>query len=103
MTNPSLQILPDSTVGGTGLYILLRDSNGNAPDELIAKSSITRIGGVYERKTNQYGYPTKTVVTLEIASRQAISIECQTVTNQPTWNDGTLAALNAAISEIPLI
>lgn len=47
-----------------------------------------------------YPYKTMTVVQIESTDGSKMNIELQDVSNQATWNLGTLAALKAAIADI---
>jgi hypothetical protein len=47
-----------------------------------------------------YEYDTMTVIQVQMNDGSRMAIELQNVANQATWNLGTLAALNAAITAI---
>jgi hypothetical protein len=47
-----------------------------------------------------YPYPTKTVLVIESHDDKKLSLELQSITNQPTWSGGTLADLQQAASDI---
>jgi len=47
-----------------------------------------------------YPYPRKTVLVLETIDGKKLSLELQSITNQPTWNLGTQAALQTAAAAI---
>lgn len=47
-----------------------------------------------------YPHPTMTIITLELENEKKFDIELQDVTNQATWNLGTLAALQQAVADI---
>lgn len=47
-----------------------------------------------------YPYDTMTIIEILASGHRKFNIELQDVSNQPTWNTGTLAGLNAAISAI---
>lgn len=47
-----------------------------------------------------YEYPTMTCIQVQMQDGSRMAIELQNVTNQPTWNTGDLAGLNAAIAAI---
>jgi len=48
----------------------------------------------------QYPYKTMTVICIKMANGTKFDVELQSVTNQATWNLGTLAALNNAVAAI---
>lgn len=47
-----------------------------------------------------YPYPTMTIIEILATGDRKFNIELQDVSNQATWNQGTLASLNAAIAAI---
>ena len=48
----------------------------------------------------KYPYPTMTSIEVNLSNGDHLNIELQDVANQPTWNTGSLAALNAAVAAI---
>ena len=48
----------------------------------------------------QYPYKTMTVLVVKMTNGDKFDVELQNVTNQATWNLGTLAALNQAVADI---
>lgn len=49
---------------------------------------------------NTYPYPTMTLVTITMEDGSKELIELQQITNQATWNRGTLSDLNTAVAAI---
>lgn len=47
-----------------------------------------------------YWYPTMTIIEVLTTDERRFNIELQDISNQPTWNDGTLAAQQQAIADI---
>lgn len=47
-----------------------------------------------------YHYKQITIICIKMNDGSEVMIELQDVDNQPTWNDGTLAAQNQAVSDI---
>lgn len=47
-----------------------------------------------------YPYDVMTIINVTMADQSRLELELQECTNQATWNLGTLAALNAAMSDI---
>ena len=83
----------------------------NNTPELFIVAHIEQVTGIFydynvpdpaaESQQETYPYPTKTVLVMESSDgTKKLSIELQSVTNQPTWNLGTRAALNAAVAAI---
>lgn len=49
---------------------------------------------------NTYPYPTMTKLLIDLRDGTHLVWELQSITNQPTWNTGTLAALKVAATAI---
>jgi len=47
-----------------------------------------------------YPYPTMTIISITMADQSKTELELQECTNQATWNLGTFAALQQAVSDI---
>lgn len=48
----------------------------------------------------KYPYASMTVIEVNLSNGDMFRVELQNVSNQPTWNNGSLAALNAAVAAI---
>lgn len=78
------------------------------PTELINKKEIVAVYPVFNKKPVSvdeakwwiYPYNNMTVIDIQLSNGNKLNIELQDITNQPTWNLGTLAALNAAVTAI---
>lgn len=68
----------------------------------IQKSQVVNVTGVFTPVPNTENYPFANVteVSLALAHGGEQKFELQRVTNQPTWNGGSQADLNQAISDI---
>lgn len=95
--------------------IVFGDNAGLTTNSVIRKSNIVRVGGLFQANSvngmgnsQLYGYgggatnprSTKTIVQIEVQHGQAISFDCDNVSNQATWHGGTQAALNTCIADI---
>jgi len=92
----------------TGVLTLVRDVAASNSRELIAKRNIiTVMPTKFQSKADYtetppwlYRYDTMTIITIYLRDGSKLSIELQDLSNQPTWNGGTLADMNQAISDI---
>ena len=93
---------------GANAISFTKDPVVNHVADLIPKSHIVEVTGVFNQRplTAQpeewgYAYPTMTMLILKMADgREDVRFELQKASNQPTWNTGSLAALQQAISDI---
>ena len=68
---------------------------------VLSKASIINVSGVFVQNAGStYPYNTKTILNVMMDHGRDFKMELQRVANQPTWNLGTNAALNVAISDI---
>lgn len=99
-------------LGTTNISIERNPVGSNVP-EVIALSQIVGVTGIYNAKPGapapgavdertwwNYRFNTMTVLQLDLADGRRTSIELQEVSNKPTWNLGTQAALQTAITDI---
>lgn len=84
-----------------------RDPIVNNIPEYIAGIDIRHVSGTFNQKPLTategewpYRYDTMTVLQIELTSGRYFTIELQEVSNQATWNLGTMAALQQAINDI---
>lgn len=75
--------------------------------ELQARVNVVGVSGVFNQKPIaakegewNYPFPTMTKLMIVLKDEPTLIIELQNVTNQPTWNLGTQAALIQAIADI---
>lgn len=94
-----MQIVQGTSINVAWVRSVLIGDGTNWPTRLDG-DSIQQVGGVYIPSTALYEYPTLTKLRLTMVDGTTINIELQKVTNQATWNTGTEAGLNAAISDI---
>jgi hypothetical protein len=87
--------------------IATADNSGVNNRELLIKKNIINVTPMYQAVAQDqsndwevYKYPVMTRVSIEFTDHKKFDFECQDVANQPTWNLGTLAALNIAIADI---
>jgi hypothetical protein len=67
----------------------------------IVKANIVRVGSAYNPNPGAaYPYPTLTRLTITMNDGSEFNVELQNVVDQVTWNLGTQAALNTAITDI---
>lgn len=93
-------------LGATGIEITPEPLVSN-PTEIITKHEIVSVNPVYNAKPtvndeNEWIYPFSkmTIVNVELSNQRRLELELQLCTNQATWNLGTLAALDQAITDI---
>lgn len=62
---------------------------------------VNKIGGIFiASPASTYEFDTITKIRIELSNGSSIDIEAQNVGNQPTWNLGTQASLDAAIGDL---
>lgn len=101
-----------STITLSALTIKIeRDPIVNNIPEIISNRDIAHVSGVFNQKPitaqeGEWAYPYDTMTMLQIQFRDLpryFSIELQNVSNKPTWNLGTQAALKQAILDIQAV
>lgn len=97
------------TVGASTIKVE-PDPVGSFTPTILANSNITGVNGVFNQKplTAQpgewaYKYNTMTILEIHIDDGRVERLELQEVSNQPTWNLGTQAALNQAVADIQAV
>lgn len=98
-----------SIVLGASAMEITPDPVLNNVTELINKNQIQTVMpvAVQYKPTNPddaaaWIYPYDTITIIEVVTQDKIpfKIELQDVSNQPTWNDGTLLGLQTAVADI---
>ena len=84
-----------------------RDLIVNNLPEIIAMIDILNVSGTFNQKPLTctpeewtYPYQTMTMLQLTLRGNRNVHFELQEISNQPTWNLGTQAALQTAIIAI---
>lgn len=92
---------------GTGQFYLTNITGAFVSAETVtggtSASTATVSKSVQKDSTDEewsYRYNTITVICIRMSDGSEIQVELQDVSNQPTWNTGTIAALNTAVSAI---
>lgn len=69
--------------------------------QLLSKASIINVSRVFLANAGlAYPYPTQTILFIQMDHGVDFKVELQRVANQATWNTGTAAAADVAVSDI---
>lgn len=82
----------------SGTFVVAETITGGTSGATASVTSSVKPVSTDEEWTYHYKQITMICITMNDGSEQLI--ELQDVANQPTWNTGTLAALNQAVSDI---
>lgn len=98
---------------GTNAIEVTREPIIDHVAELFLRENIVRVGvatlnekaqmmsaPINEQKEWKYRFPSITLLNIDMADGSNFVVELQEVTNQPTWNGGTLADQQQAIDDI---
>ena len=95
------------TLGATAIEIT-RDPVGSNVVELLPKGNIQAVFAVKPQTIPAppndvywiYKYPTITQIEILFFDDKRLNIELQDISNQPTWNTGTIGAMQTALAAI---
>lgn len=97
------------TLGTTTMTIQRVPTASNATEvytytQIVSVVPVTRMVKanvpVIDQENWKYRFPTTTIIEIGLTDGRTIKLELQEVSNQPTWNLGTQAAQNQAITDI---